>query len=79
MAFLVSGLGLPHGERVSGCVAGDLSFYCAELGSVLRLSGHIKVISWVLLALECLFSFGWVVLWRGSFVLLMRFKVSSQK
>lgn len=45
-------------------MAGDLSsFCCAELGYVLRCSGHIKVISWVLLALESLFSFGWDVMW----------------
>jgi len=77
---LVSALDLPHDEGV-GCVAGDLSsFYCAVLGYVLRLSGHIKVISWVLLALESLFSFGWGCDGeRGSFILLMRFKVSSQK
>lgn len=45
-------------------MAGDLSsFYCAELGYVLRLSGHVNGISWVLLALESLFSFGWDVMW----------------
>lgn len=34
----------------------SLSFYCAELDYVPRLLGNIKVISWVLLALEILFS-----------------------
>lgn len=51
-------LDLAHSREVGGCAAGDLSsFYCAELGYVFRLSEHIKLVSWVLLALESLFSF----------------------
>lgn len=44
----------------------------AGLGFVTRLSGHIKVISWALLALEvlCHFVFGWDVARRGNCVVL---------
>lgn len=61
-------------------VGADLPpLYCTELGSPQLwpgLSGHIKVISWALLALEVLF-FGWggVRSITGS----MRFKVNALK
>lgn len=49
--------------RDEGWVGGDLPpFYCAELGDLPRLSGHIKkIISWASLALKTLLSFvfGW--------------------
>lgn len=55
------------------------SLYSAELGYVPRLSGHIKVVSWALLAMEILFRFvfGWGGVRRGSVTVLMRFKAGS--
>lgn len=62
-----------HGE---GGACGPASFHCARAGFRPGLSGHIKVISWALLALEVLF-FGWGEL--RSITGSMRFKVSALK
>lgn len=63
--------------RGGGCVGICLLFTVPSWVLCLGFLGTLRVISWALLALEILFSFGWSGV--RSIIVLMRFKVSSLK
>lgn len=63
--------------RGGGCVEICLLFTVLSWVLCLGFLGALRIISWALLALEILFSFGWSGV--RSIIVLMRFKVSSLK